>query len=270
MHPVLVDVGWFQIRSYGFLLALSFLLGIYLAGYRAKRFGIKSQLILDLSVWIIVAAVVGSRILYVLFHLGEYSSPLEVFALWQGGATFYGGLILAVVVSYVYISRKKLSFLTVADIVAPSLAVGVMFTRVGCFLSGCCYGRPTSGPWGVHFPPASEAARSAADAARELGVTAVGLHPTQLYSSAYGLLILVIVLLADRYMRPRKKGATFGVFLVLYGIARFTVDFFRFYEENARGLFDLSVSQYISAGLFAAGIFLLVRKVKPRKEDAPA
>ncbi len=261
MHPVLVDMGWFQIRSYGFLLAISFLAGIYLAGYRAKRAGVNSQLILDLSVYIILASVVGSRLLYVLFHLNEYSSPLEVFALWRGGATFYGGLVLAVLVSYFFINRKKLSFLTVADIVAPSLALGVAITRVGCFLSGCCYGKPTLCAWGVHFPPYSDAARSAAEAAHELGVANLGVHPTQLYSSGYGVVIFAAVLLAEKYLR-QKKGAVFGLFLVLYGVARFVVDFFRFYEENARGLFSLTISQYISAGLFLAGAVLLLRRTK--------
>ena len=262
MHPVLVDLGWFEIRSYGFMLAISFLAGIYLAGYRAKRAGVKPQLILDLSVYIILASVIGSRLLYVLFHLNEYSNPLEVFALWQGGATFYGGLILAVLVSYVFIKHKSLSFLVVADVVAPSLALGVAFTRVGCFLSGCCYGKPTTCALGVHFPPASAAGHSAAAAAQQLGLPSVGLQPTQLYSSGYGFLILAVLLLTDKYLR-HKRGAVFGLFLVLYGVARFVVDFFRYYEENAKGLFSLTVSQYISAALFIAGFVLLLRRTKP-------
>ncbi len=266
MHPVLIDLGWFQIRSYGFLLAVSFLVGIYLAGYRAKRHGINPQLILDLSVYLIVAAVVGSRLLFVLFHLEEYSSPLEIFALWQGGATFYGGLILCFVVAYVFISRKKLSFLQVADITAPSIALGLVFTRVGCFLSGCCFGAPTLAAWGVHFPDGSEAAGSAADAAREMGIASIGLHPTQLYSSAYGLLIFGGILLAEKYLR--KPGALFGALLASYGTARFTVDFFRFYEDNTKALFSLTVSQYISLGLLVAGLVLLLRKTAAAGEAA--
>src|SRR5678815_739971 len=100
MHPILVHIGKLSIRSYGFMLALSFLLGIWLASRRAKKAGVDPQKILDLSVIIILAAVVGSRLLYVLFHLDQYSNPLDMFALWQGGATFYGGFILAVIASY--------------------------------------------------------------------------------------------------------------------------------------------------------------------------
>lgn len=264
MHPVLIDIGWFQIRSYGFMLAVSFLTGIFLAGYRAKRRGINPQLVLDLSVYIIIAAVVGSRLLYVLFHLHEYSNPLEVFALWQGGATFYGGLVLAIVVSYVFISRKNLSFLKVADIVSPSIALGVAVTRVGCFLSGCCYGQPTSGAWGVDFPPYSSAGQTAAEAATRLGVETIGLHPAQLYSSVCGLLILAVVLLSEKYLK--KTGAAFGLFLVLYGIARFNIDFFRFYEDNARVLFSMTFSQLVSVGLLILGVILLARK--PRRDQA--
>lgn len=259
MHEVLVDLGWFEIRSYGFMLALSFLLGIYVAGHRAKRFGVKPQLILDLSVYIIIASVVGSRLLYVAFHAGDYANPLEIFALWRGGATFYGGLVLSVLVSYVFISRKKLSFLQVADVVSPSIALGLAFTRVGCFLSGCCYGKPTLSSWGVDFPPSTEAGQSAADAARALGLESIHLHPTQLYSSFYGLVIFATVLLAGRF--TRKRGATFGLLLVLYGISRFVVDFFRFYEENARVLFSLTFNQLISIGLFLLGVYLLARKL---------
>jgi phosphatidylglycerol:prolipoprotein diacylglycerol transferase len=240
------------------MLAVSFLIGIYLAAYRANGRGLKPQLILDLSVYIIVAAVVGSRLLYVLFHVDEYSNPLEVFALWQGGATFYGGLALAIIVSYVFVSRKGLSFLLVADILAPSIAVGLAVTRVGCFLSGCCYGTPTTAPWGVEFPPASSAAQSAAEAAARLGITSIGLHPTQLYASASGLLIFVAVLLLEKYLK--KRGAVFGAFLVLYGIARFNLDFFRFYEENARVLLSLTFNQLVSVGLVIVGVFFFVRR----------
>jgi phosphatidylglycerol:prolipoprotein diacylglycerol transferase len=126
MHPILIDLGRIQIRSYGFMLALSFLLGIYLAGRRAKRYGVDPQKILDLSVIIILAAVVGSRLLYVLFHLDQYANPLKMFALWEGGATFYGGFILAVAASYFWVQKNNIPFLKVADIVAPSTALGLV------------------------------------------------------------------------------------------------------------------------------------------------
>lgn len=256
MHPVLIDIGPIQIRSYGFMLALSFLAGMYLAARRAKRAGIEPQHILDLSVYIILAAVVGSRLLYVVFHLDEFSSPLEFFALWRGGATFYGGMLAAMLVSYAFLSRKRLSFLQVADVIAPSIALGLALTRVGCFLSGCCYGKPTTLAWGVTFPPDSAAGHSAAQAAYALGLTTVALHPTQLYASAYGLVILAALLVLEPRLGARR-GATFGLLLVLYGVARFSVDFVRFYETNARVFLGLTFNQLISVALFVLGVYLM-------------
>lgn len=260
MHQTLIDAGWFQVRSYGFMLALSFLVGIYLAAWRAKRRGVKPQYMLDLSVYIILSAVVGSRFLYVLFHLEDYSSPLEFFALWEGGATFYGGLALSLAASVWFTRRKGLSFLAVADIMAPSIALGMALTRVGCFLSGCCFGRPTDAAWGVLFPTTCQAGRYSADMAIELGVDVVHLHPTQLYSLFYGLAIFAVLLLVDR--RFARRGALFGLLLVLAGLSRFAVDFFRFYEVSATTIGGLTVSQLTAIGLVALGVYLLVRKTR--------
>jgi phosphatidylglycerol:prolipoprotein diacylglycerol transferase len=257
MHQILIDAGWFQVRSYGFMLAVSFLLGILLAGRRAKQRGIPPQTILDLSVLIIVAAVVGSRALYVVYHLDEYSSPLQFFALWEGGATFYGGLILAVAASYAFAHKKKLGFLRIADIVTPSIALGMALTRIGCFLSGCCYGTPTDLPWGVVFPPSCPAGYSAAEAAISLGVETVHLHPTQLYSFLYGILIFGVLLLVEG--RLSRTGALFGLFVVLAGVSRFVVDFFRYYEPDARSAFGLTFSQIVAVGMVALGAYLFLR-----------
>jgi phosphatidylglycerol:prolipoprotein diacylglycerol transferase len=260
MHPILLDLGRFQVRSYGFMLALSFLLGIYLAGRRAKRYGVDPQKILDLSVIIIVAAVVGSRLLYVAFHLGQFTNPVQIFALWEGGATFYGGFLLALVGSLWWVRRHGYSFLTVADVMAPSIGLGLAFTRIGCFLSGCCFGKPTDQAWGMVFPPDSPAGASAASIAASLGLEQVALHPAQLYSSFCGLTIFAILM----FMSPKleKRGATFGLFLILYGIARFTLDFFRYYEENARVLMGLTFNQVISVVLLALGLFLMLRRAR--------
>ena len=262
MHPILVHLGKLQIRSYGFMLALSFLLGIWLAGRRAKKAGVDPQKILDLSVIIIIAAVVGSRLLYVLFHIEQYSNPLDMFALWEGGATFYGGFILAVLASYWWLQKNSMSFLQVADIIAPSIALGLVFTRVGCFLSGCCYGKPTDASWGVVFPPSSPAGSAALAMARERGVDHVALHPAQLYASFAGLVIFSVLML----FQPKlgKRGATFGLLMILYGVGRFTIDFFRIYEANARVLAGLTFNQIISVGLVLLGLFLMMRKEKTK------
>ena len=261
MHPILLDLGRLQIRSYGFMLALSFLIGIWLGGRRAKRAGIDPQKVLDLSVIIIIASVVGSRLLYVVFHLEQYSNPLDMFALWQGGATFYGGFILAVAASYFWVMKNNIPFLKIADIMAPSIGLGLVFTRIGCFLSGCCYGHPTDLAWGMVFPPDSPAGAAAMAIAQERGVDHVALHPAQLYSSIKGLIIFGALMLLQP--RLQKRGATFGLLLVLYGIGRFIIDFVRYYETNALVVAGLSFNQVISIVLVVLGLVLLLRKEKP-------
>lgn len=258
MHPVLIEIGWFSVYSFGFMLAISFLVGIYLSSYRAKRFGVDPQNILDLSVYLILAGVVGSRLLYVAFHITEYESFVDVFALWQGGATLYGGFLLAFFCGFVFSQKKNVSFLLLGDIFAPALALGIMLTRVGCFLSGCCFGKETTHSWGVHFPLDSPAGSYAHEAALALGLDRIGLHPSQLYSSFCGLLTLVIILVFQK--RLTKRGATFGLLLFCYGIARFGLDFTRVYEESMRVAFGLTLNQLLSIGMFAVGVYLLARK----------
>lgn len=260
MHPVLFKFGWFSVYSFGFLLAVSFLLAIYLSSRRASRFGVDPQNILDLAVYVILAGVLGSRLLYVVFHLNEYDNLLDIFALWQGGATLYGGLLLAIFAVWAFSKKRGIDYLLLADIIAPSLALGIMLTRVGCFLSGCCYGKPTTLPWGVVFPEGSAAGAYSRQLAAELGVDVVHLHPAQLYASGFGLITFLILMLGEK--KFVKRGSTFGSLLILYGIFRFTLDFFRYYEQNMRMIFDLTLNQLVSIGLISFGLFLVFRKTK--------
>jgi phosphatidylglycerol:prolipoprotein diacylglycerol transferase len=259
MHPILIKIGGLSIYSFGFMLALSFLLGIYVSTYRAKKVGLNPQHILDLSVYLIIAGVVGSRLLYVVFHLDEYESFADVFALWQGGATLYGGLLFAILAGHLFARHIKSSFLLIADVVSPALALGIMLTRVGCYMSGCCFGKATTMPWGAVFPPESPAG------AYERQLSAVSdvipaLHPAQLYASFFGLVVFVTLVGAQRKLV--KRGAMFGAFLLLYGVFRFTLDFFRYYEPNMLILWNLTLNQLISVGLAGVGSYLLLRKAK--------
>jgi len=266
MHPVLLEFGWFKVYSFGFLLAVSFLVGIYLSSYRARRVGVDPQHILDLSVYLIITGVVGSRLLYVAFHIGEYKSIVDVFALWQGGATLYGGFLLAILAGYVFSKKKNVEFFLLGDIISPALAMGIMFTRVGCFLSGCCFGKETTHPWGVVFPEGSPAGAYGREIAAA-GGDAVALHPSQLYASFLALLTLTILLVFQNKLT--KRGATFGLMLMCYGVSRFVIDFTRFYEENMRvfGIFNLN--QIISVGLFAIGVYLFARKTELKTVAVP-
>jgi phosphatidylglycerol:prolipoprotein diacylglycerol transferase len=262
MHPVLFRFGWFSVYSFGFMLAVSFLLGIYLSTRRAQRFGIDPQHILDLSVYLIISGVVGSRLLYVAFHLGEYRNPVDVFALWQGGATLYGGFLLAVLAGYVFSKKRNIGFLLLGDIVSPAVVLGVALTRLGCFLSGCCYGRETGHGWGVVFPPDSPAGAYARQLAAGKAVETVALHPTQLYDSFLGLITFVLLLALQGKMV--KRGAAFGLMMLCHGASRFVVDLFRYYEPNMRLDHAFNLNQIVSVALVAIGVFLLLRKTRDK------
>jgi phosphatidylglycerol:prolipoprotein diacylglycerol transferase len=257
LHPVLVELGKLRIYSYGFMLALSFMAGIILAGVRARRRGVPPAVVYDLSILLIISAIVGSRGLYIITHLDHYHGIIDIFALWQGGATYYGGMFLAVVAALVFLRVKKLSFLKIADICSPSIGLGIFFTRIGCFLSGCCFGIPTSSFLGVVFPAGSPAAFQFPEQA---------IHPTQLYSSAYGALIFILLMLIDRKELP--EGSLFGFLCVFYGIARFVIDFFRYYEGSAM-IGQLTFNQLLSIGLIITGSVLIAVRVFGRKGRRP-
>jgi phosphatidylglycerol---prolipoprotein diacylglyceryl transferase len=242
VHPILIELGPLRIYSYGFMLALSFWIGILLAAKRAAKRGVNPDHIYDMSIVLILAAVIGSRALYILTHRADYHSLVDIVALWQGGATFYGGFILALAGAAVYIRKKRLSFLLVADACAPSMALGFFFTRIGCFLSGCCFGHPTKSILGVVFPPHSPAGYYCAG---------IAVHPTQLYDSFYGLATAGALLLIDR--KSPFAGFTFGMLCILYGAGRFAIDFLRFYEDSAMIGKIMTVSQLMSLVLVAVG-----------------
>jgi phosphatidylglycerol:prolipoprotein diacylglycerol transferase len=260
VHPILLEIGPIKIYSYGFMLALSFWIGILLAAKRAAKRGINPDHIYDMSIILILAAVIGSRTLYILTHRADYRNLIDIVALWQGGATFYGGFILAVAGAVVYIRKRKLAFLLVADACAPSMALGFFFARIGCFLSGCCFGHPTKSGIGIVFPPHSPAGYYCAGLA---------VHPTQLYDSLYGLITACVLLLIDR-KRP-FTGFTFGMLCILYGAGRFTIDFFRFYEASAMVGKLMTVSQLMSLFLIAVGVFTIGRlSARARREKGTA
>lgn len=246
MHPVLIEIGRFKIYSYGFMLALSFWIGIFIAAKRAEKRGIAPEHIYDMSIVLILGSVIGSRTLYILTHREDYHSLLDIIALWQGGATFYGGFLLALAGAIIFLRKKKLSFFLAADACAPAIAIGLFFTRIGCFLSGCCFGQPTDLAFGIIFPPRSPAGYYC---------PGIPVHPTQLYSACYGLVMAGVLFALDR-KRP-FTGFTFACLCILYGVGRYTIDFFRYYENSALVGRLMTVSQLMSLSLIAVGIVML-------------
>jgi phosphatidylglycerol:prolipoprotein diacylglycerol transferase len=254
MHPELFRIGPLVIRSYGVMLALSFIGGYFLAVKNGKKRGIPRNVIINITFISIIASMVGSRLFYVLFHLQEFRGRWgNVFVSIQKDGTvgligliFVFGFILAVFSSAVYMYVKKLDYLKIYDSVVPSIALGIFFTRIGCFLNGCCFGKYCELPWAVVFPRNSHAGAIMGE---------VPIHPTQLYASLYGLLIFGILMWIDR--RPKNDGVLFGTFLVLYGFFRFMTDFFRFYKNQMFLIDGLQINQIISLLLLVSGLVLL-------------
>ena len=237
------------------MLALAFIVGLFLAIKKAEKKGIGSNIIVNLAFIVMISAIIGSRLFYVLFHLEEFKGrwvytflPIQPDgSIGLGGLIFLGGFLGALLSGGIYLYKKKISFLKVVDSVAPSLAIGLFFGRIGCFLNGCCFGKACDLPWAVTFPPHSPAGYQMGN---------IAIHPTQLYSSAYGLLIFIILMLLDK--KVHYDGFLFGVFLVLYGVSRFTVDFYRFYETQMFLIDGIEFNQLVSLLLVIGGIVLLL------------
>jgi phosphatidylglycerol:prolipoprotein diacylglycerol transferase len=243
MHPELFGV----IKSFGLTLALSFGLGMWLSVRRARPHGIGADTVLDLIFGVLVSSIVGVRALYVATHATEFDPWYRALFIWDGGLTLYGGILAAIVTVWWMCRQRGVPFLTIADVFAPGVILGIGVTRIGCFLAGCCFGRPTTCAVAVHFP--AEAPASLAFAGRAV-------HPTQLYASAAGFAIFGLLLLAERW--PSGRGSTFGRFLALYGIARLVEDAFRYYEPS-QVLLGLSNNQWLSAVLVMAGLLIMIR-----------
>lgn len=260
MHPVLFRIGALEIRSYGLMLALSFIIGIYFSTKRAKSRGIDPNHIMDLSVILIISAIVGSRLLYVLFHLDEFRGHwMDTFNPFQSdgqigiaGLTVLGGIILSFISSAIYLHVKKLPFYKFADVLMPAVGFGIFLTRIGCYLNGCCYGLPCEehGHFCVIFPMNSPAGAHFQN---------IPLVPAQLYSSLYGLIIFTALLVAERW--KKFDGFLLALFLILYGIARFIIDIYRYYEDSMVildvGQRGISLNQGISGLMVMVGIILL-------------
>jgi len=259
MHPILFKIGRFEARTYGLMLALAFIIGIYYTIIKTKKLGIDPNLIVDLSIVLVVSSLVGSRLLYVMFHFDEFRhNLLDIINPFQSsgdigiaGLTMIGGLILAVAFGMLYLKWKKLPVLKISDITSAPIALGIFITRIGCFMNGCCFGTPCDLPWGVKFPYESPAGYMFQDTA---------IHPAQLYSALGGLIIFFILLFAERY--NKFDGFLIFTFFVLYSIDRFIIDYFRYYEKSmvlfSLNSFKLSVNQGICIAGFIIGILLII------------
>ncbi len=257
MYPLLFEIpvlGGIKIYTYGVLVALAFVAGTLWTVREGKLAGIRSDFILDLVFYIILAAMIGSRILYVLVDWKRYvANPIDVLKIWEGGLVFYGGLIGALLVSFTYIRKKGFAFLKIADLFVPGVALGHAIGRLGCFAAGCCYGRAAIGfLFAVIFPSTPYS----------LAPTGTPLYPSQLFESVaeFGIFLLLV------FLRRKKKfqGQIFLFYVALYGVVRIVLESFR--GDSIRGFLIpnwLSTSQFISLG-FVVFAMVFYRVLKRR------
>jgi phosphatidylglycerol:prolipoprotein diacylglycerol transferase len=262
MYPRLLELGPVTVYTYGVLLAAAYLFGLQLARVRAKKRGLDANRILDLGIYIIISALVGAKLLLLITDFKSFTAdPRELLTLVRSGGVFYGGLIVAVGVALWYIRRVGLPLWTTCDVFAPGIALGHVVGRFGCLFAGCCYGKPTTRPWGITFTDPF----AAANVGTPLGVP---LHPTQIYEAGAEFLILMVLLLTERKGRP-FAGRTFWLYMLLYAISRFIIEFYRGDERGTVGMF--STSQFISVILAPLAIVMLVylsRVVTPEPKRA--
>ena len=251
MYPELFSIGPITVYSYGVLLAISYLLGLWLAMRRAKQWGLDPNRVLDLGIYIIIAALVGAKLLLLIVDFDQFSrSTADLLSLARSGGVFYGGLILALIVALWYMWRHRMAVWAVCDVFAPGIALGHVTGRLGCYAAGCCYGKPTDVSWAVVFtnPLATE------QAGTPLGIP---LHPTQLYEAGAELFILGLLLATERKGR-RFPGRTFWLYMLLYAISRYVIEIYRGDPRGVVPFFDVSTSQFISLILGPLSLIMLV------------
>ena len=249
MLPHLFRIGSFALPTYGILVALGFLGGIWLTSKLAAREGLAPESILNLGVVCALAGILGAKVLMILLSSDYRAHPSEIFSLatLQSAGIFYGGLVAALVAAFWYMHRHHLPPLLTADQFAPGVALGHGIGRLGCFAAGCCWGRPASVPWAVTF--------NNPDSVISPDRLGVPLHPTQLYE-AFSEWIICGILVAF-LLRRHRDGQVLGLFLLLESVARLVIEFYREHDSSNPSAFGLSLEQWIAIGLALIGIGLL-------------
>jgi phosphatidylglycerol:prolipoprotein diacylglycerol transferase len=277
MFPELFKIPYlnFTFNTYGFLLAVAFIGGLYVMGRLAASDGLEKQKVYDLGLWVLAASLIGSKLLMVITEWDSYyrDNPGQIFTLdfFRSGGVFYGGFIGAIIASFIVMRYYKLPWWRTADAFAPGVAFGQMIGRLGCFSAGCCWGRPTIATYGIHFSERGHEITGVPTIVGHLsdpiqrniwseklgGLSAsLHLHPTQLYEAGATLVIFLVLLALFR--RRRFYGQVILTYALLYAVARFVIEYWR---DDPRGeIFGLSTSQFIAILLaIGAAIGLILR-----------
>jgi phosphatidylglycerol:prolipoprotein diacylglycerol transferase len=291
MYPELFRIAGFPVNTYGVLLALAFLAALFVSARLGERDGLARERIFDLGLWILLGGLVGSKLLLMLAepdYGSNWRNLLSIDFLRSGGV-WYGGFVGGLATAVFLARRYHMSFWKATDAFAPGVALGQSIGRQGCFAAGCCWGKPTTLAWGVHFTDAGHQVTNVPTTVAQLSESQqsfwaqrlggfdapVHLHPTQLYESFAALLIFLFLVRLHR--RKRFTGQIIASYAVLYGLLRFLVEFVR---DDPRGdiaglttLTGLSTSQLISLLVVFGGLaflFLRSRRVNRDGTDAAA
>ena len=248
MIPILFKIGPFTVYTYGVLIALGLFVALQYLLALTRKHGIDDGKIMDVVLVALLSGFAGARLTYVLFNLRDYlGHPLDVLKIWQGGLVFYGGFLSGAVTAAAFVYYKKtMPPWTLADLMAPAIALAHVFGRLGCFAAGCCYGSLSDAPWAVTFRSASCLAH-----------TGVSLHPAQLYEAAGNFAVFIAL---DRMVRrPHKQGEVFGWYLLFYSVVRFVSEFFRG-DERGSFIYRLSPGQLIAIAAFILSVVIIWRR----------
>lgn len=241
MYPVVLQLGTFELRSYGVVVVLSFFLGLWLSGREAKRVGLDPAVVQDFAFYALIGGVIGARLYYVVFSNPAYflQRPWEILAVWHGGIGIIGALLGGAAAALWYCRRKGLPFWRFADVLAPGVALGQATGIVACLLNGDSAGKPTDVAWAITYTDP-----------RSLAPLNVPLHPVEIYEMLAYLLVFVLVWLTRG--RYRTHGFTLCTYLAGYGVARLSIEFFR--GNPAIFAWGIPAAQVFGAALILAAI----------------
>ena len=248
MHPILFHLGSVPVHSYGVMTALAFVFGLWTATLRAKRVNVSGEMIADVTLWLMIGTILGARTVYVVTYWKDQfaGQPLtEIFAIWHGGLVYYGGLIGATTAGIIYLRWKRAPLWKIADVIAPSIALGSVFGRIGCLLNGCCFGRACDAPWAISFP-----------ADNPLHPPTTPVHPTEIYDALLNFALYLF--LAWLFRRRKFDGQIFATYLICYAITRSFVEHFRGDYNDAHHHLGLTPAQLVSVPIFLTGLALAV------------
>ena len=245
MHPIAFYLGSLPVRWYGVMMAAAFLAGLWTATRRGRLVNVSGEVISDVVLWLMLGSIVGARFVYVTTYWKQEfaSQPFsEVFMIQHGGLVYYGGLIGATIAGLIYLTVKKLPVWKIADVLAPSIALGSVFGRIGCLLNGCCYGYACQLPWAIQFPATHETHGDP-------------VHPTEIYDALLNLILYFA--LAWWFRRRKFDGQIFAGYLIGYAIFRSIAEHFRGDYPTDHVHAGLTSAQLLSLPMLAAGLALM-------------